>query len=319
MAKKTIICTLAWSIPTTDGNLIYFEMMDTSQQQYLYGNYISNLHNRFVSKLEQIEAEHNFELGNEFEVAVCQILRSFLPGKYGVCRGFVVSSDGQKAGDDIIIYDQERFPTLRELKKEDFSRLENIPIEAVYVYIEAKHTLNLFKEVSKCTLPKALDQIRAVKAQLLRREKVLLNSIDPYLNISEITTQTDISNPSYRNPPMTIILSRYVAVDGIRTTNPETIETELIRRPFNPDLLCPDLIIAGSNVFAASGIKTKNGYKGQLIYEPTTESVYFSRKMKEITFGIFLARIGYAVDWIRLGKMPWADILNNVQNQASLY
>lgn len=292
--------------------------MDTNQQQFLYGNYISTLHNRFSHKLEQIEAEHNFELGNEFEVAVCQILRSFLPGKYGVCRGFVVSRDGQKAGDDIIVYDQERFPTLRELKKDDFSRLENIPIEAVYVYVETKHTLNICKDESKCTLIKAIEQIRSVKAQLLRREKVPLNSIDPYLHISDIETQTDISSPSYRNPPMTIILSRYVAVDGIRTSNPETIEIELIRRPFNPDQLCPDLIIAGSNVFAASGIITEQGYKGQLIYEPTQESVYFSRKMNDITFGIFLARIGYAVDWIRLGKMPWSDIINNGQNMAIL-
>jgi hypothetical protein len=287
--------------------------MDTSEQQYLYGDFISNLHKRFSRKLEQIEAEHNFELGNEFEVAVCQILRDFLPGKYGVCRGFVVSRDGQKAGDDIIIYDQERFPTLRQLEKNDFSRLEIVPIEAVYVYIEAKHTLNFCEEAKKCTLVKAMAQVRAVKAQILRREKVSLNSIDPYLNIWDIEMQTDHSNPTYRNPPMTIILSRFVSVDGKRTYDAQTIENELIKNPINPDLYCPDLIVAGSSVFAASGIKTKNGYKGQLIYAPSQNSVYYTKKMDELTFGIFLSRIAYAVDWIRLGRMPWAEIINDVQ------
>ena len=56
------------------------------------------------------------------------MLRIFLPSKYGVCRGFVVNRHGDKAGDDIIIYDQEKFPTLRLLPKDDFSLKEEIPI-----------------------------------------------------------------------------------------------------------------------------------------------------------------------------------------------
>lgn len=288
--------------------------MTTKQQKYLYGDYIENLHSRFLKRLDQIEAHHNFELGNEFEVAICQILRSFLPTKYGVCRGFVVSRDGETAGDDIIVYDQERFPTLRQLDKGDFSLLENIPIEAVYIYIEAKHRLNICRDQGKCTLTKAMEQVRNVKRKLMMREKVDLNNIDPYLNLPDITTSIDVSMPGYRNPPMTVILSRFIAVDGENTSDPEIIEKALISKPFNPDLLCPDLIIAGPDVYAAPGMRTGNTNRGQLIYEPSANSIYFSKIMRAVTYGIFLSRVGYAVDWIRLGRMPWAEILNDVQS-----
>lgn len=100
-----------------------------------YDNYVLKLSQKINSTFEEIEAEYNFELGNEFEVVLCNILRDFLPEKFGVCRGFVVDELGNKAGDDIIIFDQVNFPTLRTLGNNQFLRKENIPIEAVYAYI----------------------------------------------------------------------------------------------------------------------------------------------------------------------------------------
>src|SRR5581483_5839792 len=100
----------------------------------LYKGYVANVARRFDEALSQIAANHNLELGGEFEIALCRTLRNALPHRYGVCRGFVVNAEGDAAGDDIIIYDRARFPTLRALGDEDFSRLENIPIEAVYAY-----------------------------------------------------------------------------------------------------------------------------------------------------------------------------------------
>ena len=35
---------------------------------------------------------------DEYEIAICRVLRHILPLKYGVCRGFVVANDGTKAG-----------------------------------------------------------------------------------------------------------------------------------------------------------------------------------------------------------------------------
>jgi hypothetical protein len=110
---------------------------------YLYDNYIISLSEKFLRRLEDISTYYNFDFGDEFEIAICQILRSFLPEKFGICRGFVVAKNGDREGDDIIIFDQTRFPTLRLNERNELSRKEAIPIEAVYGYIEAKHRLDL--------------------------------------------------------------------------------------------------------------------------------------------------------------------------------
>ncbi|WP_396150646.1 DUF6602 domain-containing protein [Flavobacterium sp.] len=72
--------------------------------KYLYDNFIIKLSEKFNRRLEEIETDFNFELGDEFEFAICDILQDLLPTKFGVTRGFVVNKDGVKAGDDIIIY-----------------------------------------------------------------------------------------------------------------------------------------------------------------------------------------------------------------------
>ena len=110
--------------------------------------------------------------GGEFEIAICQILREFLPNKYGICRGFVVSSDGEIAGDDIIIFDQERFPTLKLKGVGQYARKEQIPIEAVYAYIEAKHSINLLQKDNN-SIFKAIKQVESVKRLCNKREKIL--------------------------------------------------------------------------------------------------------------------------------------------------
>ena len=67
--------------------------MEFSQEKKYYDNYKFSLHKKFERQLEYIEATYNFSLGEEFEIAVCKVLRSFLPNKYGICRGFVINED----------------------------------------------------------------------------------------------------------------------------------------------------------------------------------------------------------------------------------
>jgi hypothetical protein len=110
---------------------------------FLYAGYIERLAKRFDEALSEIEAVHNFEYGAEFEVAICKVLRRVLPHKYAVCRGYVVDESGHTSGDDIVIFDRIRFPTLRSRDEEDFSLKEHVPIDAAYAYIEAKHTLDI--------------------------------------------------------------------------------------------------------------------------------------------------------------------------------
>jgi hypothetical protein len=90
-----------------------FMQAGLSMSPFLYDGYVEKLNKRFEEALSEIEANHNFELGDEFEVALCKVLRRALPQKYGICRGYLVDADGTSAGDDIIIYDRARHPRLR--------------------------------------------------------------------------------------------------------------------------------------------------------------------------------------------------------------
>jgi len=60
-----------------------------------------------------------------------------------VSRGFIETADGNMARDDIIIYERSRFPLLRLINESDFCRKQQVPVESVYAYIEAKHSLTL--------------------------------------------------------------------------------------------------------------------------------------------------------------------------------
>src|SRR5690606_9041015 len=132
-------------------------------EKYLYDGLIVRLAEKFTRRIEEIESDFNFELGDEFEFAICDILQNMLPDKFGVARGFVVNKNGEKKGDDIIIYDRNRFPTLRFHDKNQFHRLENIPIEAVYAYIEAKHSIEYNSSDKKNTFFKAFKQSSEAK------------------------------------------------------------------------------------------------------------------------------------------------------------
>ena len=77
----------------------------------MYDGFVATIGKQFSAYLRQIATEHNFEHGPEFEIAICKTLRLALPSKYGVCRGYIVAPNGDKAGDDIIIYNHERFPS----------------------------------------------------------------------------------------------------------------------------------------------------------------------------------------------------------------
>lgn len=45
--------------------------------KYYYDNYVADLSRKFLSRLEDIKADYNFDLGDEFEIAICEILRTF--------------------------------------------------------------------------------------------------------------------------------------------------------------------------------------------------------------------------------------------------
>ena len=114
-------------------------MTENQVIEYIYNGIVENIAQEFERELGSIMAGFNFDYGGGFFICVCKFLRRFLPLKYGICRGFVVDRHGNTAGDDIITYDQELYPTLRFLDSDNqFAQKEQIPVEVVYAYIEAK-------------------------------------------------------------------------------------------------------------------------------------------------------------------------------------
>lgn len=273
----------------------------------LYDDYIKNLTTKIVKKFDDISAEYNFDLGHEFENALCKILRDFLPNRYGICRGFVVSSIGVKEGDDIIIYDRDRFPTLRLLEKDNFEIKEQIPIEAVYAYIEAKHSL------TSDAFTKSISQIVKVKKLCATRDKQKLYQIDPYVDTNLRPPYQIEHLPEYRNPIFTMVFSRFGLEN--KNVNSDDIEkflkTELEKLTKEDFEFFPELIIAGNNNFLSTAFQKNSENKPTLFHLFDRENCgYQVVKSEGIAFGIAFAHLIAAMDWIRLGKMPWENIIN---------
>ena len=157
--------------------------------------------------------------------------------QYGICRGFVVNAAGEKAGDDIIVYDRMRFPTLRALEGEDYSRKEQVPIEAVYAYIEAKHTLQLQGD-GDSSAEHAITQVCRVKTLCSQRESVDTGEAG----------KTELSDcwPAIRNPIYGAIISRQAR---LKKGAPVLVDAAAIRDALVgttfPQAFPPDLIVAG--------------------------------------------------------------------------
>jgi len=270
-----------------------------------YSDFLEEINIRTKALFSEISAEYNFDNGPEFEIALCKFLRVILPTRYGICRGFVVSNDGTTAGDDIIIFDQERFPTLRLLQTIDFGQKQKIPIEAVYAYIEAKHTLCLEGSGGQ-SLEKSLSQIDAVKN--VKRAEVPMTQITPQVAILSYQANRPPYWPDYRNPLYTAIISRNVR---IKQNDPITdaatflpiLQSKCVEITQNQN--GPDLIISGSDVISIPAVGTQ------------VESPFFMPGVSnfaavltnERAFSAGLTNMLYAFDHITLGTIHWPAVI----------
>lgn len=59
--------------------------LERDENMLLYQGYVQTLSQRFESALSEIASQHNFELGDEFEIAICKTLRKILPTRFGIC------------------------------------------------------------------------------------------------------------------------------------------------------------------------------------------------------------------------------------------
>lgn len=276
-----------------------------------YDNYLETIAQRFNAYLDEIAAEHNFEHGPEFEIAICKTFRRALPSKYGVCRGYLVDADGRKAGDDIIIYNHERFPSLRIIGNEDFSQKQHIPIEAAYAYIEAKNSLTLAGE--RATLPKAVKQVGDVKSLVENREAVKISTaIDPYIVFTHLRQVRRSHWPSLLNPFFAAIISKQVRkAEGSPPLVGAEVRTELDGLQL-PDDHPVDLIVAGEDVVGLPFVKDETEKK-DTYHSPFSlpESHIRLEERPQLAFAIGFCSLIYALETIRLGVMPWPAIISD--------
>jgi len=176
----------------------------------MYNKLLNNLSKEIDCFFGGMEANHNFDFGIEFEIALCRLFQKILPGSFGICRGFVVDRYENSAGDDIIIYDKLRFPTLRFLDQ-DFAQKEDVPFEAVYAYFEVKHNLELdMNAKTETTFDRAINQLKGFEK--LKRGERNLSQILEYANLGKtLNVQQTPGWPNSFNPLFRGIISRKVS------------------------------------------------------------------------------------------------------------
>lgn len=280
---------------------------------FLYDGWIKNISCRFKSELETILAEHNFEYGPEFEISLCRILRTILPDRYGICRGFLVDQNGNKAGDDIIIYERSRFPTIALRGNDDYSRKEYIPIEAAYAYIEAKHTLNIHGTNGQ-SLFKACEQVSNVKTIVSKRKSVDCYQLGPYSKLPPSISFTSPENyPDIQNPFYTIIISRNVREKASTQilSDEKDILTNLGKEKIS-SVERPDLIVLDDKVIILPVIPTdRHNVSHVSPFFIKGKSEYHVTSANSVGFGIAIFSLLFALDWINLGVVPWKEILKD--------
>lgn len=277
-----------------------------------YKDFIQVISNQFISGLSTIKAEYNFDYGDEFEFALCSVLSSILPEQFGVVRGHLVSIDNRTAGDDIIIFEKSRFPTLALRKKNDFSRKEFIPIEAAYCYIEAKHTLTI-KGDSAQSLSRACQQVSDAKQLIQERTPRDGTYISKYLNVNQgpgVNLELPEDFPDFVNPAYGVVMAKNVRLKNGKDIiiDPDEIINELKNTAISSEL-SPDLIVLGDSVIVLPTLVKPEGKVVRSPFYIEGKSALNLLKVPNKSYGIAVASLMSALDWIELGVMPWHKII----------
>jgi len=259
-----------------------------------YGGYIERLSRRIDARLDDIEAVFNFDLGTEFEVAMCLLLEDILPAKFGVCRGFIVTEDGRQAGDDLIVYDKMACPTLRANVAVRYSVKEQIPADAVYAYIECKHSIG-----DAAVFEKAMKQARAVKKLLFTREGKKnpdYKRDGPVFNGK--VRDWPRSEPPLKNQPFCCVIARQF--------DAKLVESETVRDELTPDLL----VLGRDHIGTQSVLLGRDGIKGALFFDARYWAGLRIEKTEGQAFGIGIVSLLQALGKIELVPIDWRETLS---------
>jgi hypothetical protein len=115
------------SLSTSDGSQFLSQAL-AAEQQVLAKQLELSMHS----------ITHNGRIGEVNEQLFIDVLRRYLPRRYGVEQGIVIDSNGRTSGQiDIVIYDLQYTPPLLKQMSHRY-----ILAEAVYAVLEVKPTLN---------------------------------------------------------------------------------------------------------------------------------------------------------------------------------
>ena len=279
--------------------------MPKKKQKFLYADYVKKLAQRFKSNFEEIVAVQNTEYGVEFELCLCKALRPILPDRFGVCRGWVVTRDGRQAGDDVIIYDRAAFPTLRLLDQNEYIAKQHIPVEAVYAYIEAKHCLHTQGKGNQ-SFHKASCQVAAVKE--LRPADVDWGS-QPWPIAGKFPAAVPRGWPKKANPIFGAIFARQVREKkGKRLLSSSSVVEQIHGIHVQPDPpFSPDLIVVGDGVVVVPGLKDRDELASPFFIEGVSQLMAY--EVPGLAFAIGLQSMMFAMSVMRLGPMPWVEMM----------
>lgn len=278
----------------------------------MYNDFVPRIARYFEAALAEIESVYNFELGPEFEIAICKILRRVLPQKFGICRGYVVTREGSPHGDDVIIYDRMSYPTLRGLESDDYLPKEHVPIEAAYAYIEAKHTLEI-EGSGPSSLRRALDQVSLVKAAGEARVSCPIEMIAPNVKLAPGSVRGPAGWPHKRNPFYAAIFARQVRLrsGGSLAEDAGEIVSAMTENPI-VSIQKPDLVVAGTSVVghAAGRTESDEAVLGCPFNFDGSDKLGFAiLRADNVAFGIGVAHLLWALSNIQLMPMPWREIV----------
>jgi len=108
--------------------------------------------------------------GVEGEAEIRRWLRTFLPKRFGVCKGYIITTNLQFEGPleewDVLVYDEIESPILFTRGADDAEPKRAIPVEHVHAAIEVKATLNP-------------ENAKKVAAKLLKLKQYIGEDISP--------------------------------------------------------------------------------------------------------------------------------------------
>jgi hypothetical protein len=276
----------------------------------MYRDWLGSMARRFQARFDEILTGHNFDYGPEFEIALCQVLEKILPKRAGICRGYIVSQDDQMVGDDIIIFDANRFPVLRSLGN-DLSQKEQVPAEAVLAYIEAKHTLYLYGDGGQ-SLTKAMAQTMAIK-QIVRtplEHRNMIPGLDLGPQVKRPPTLPDIKNPWY-----TAIWSRRSdwGNNDKRILSPQFANS--VPAAFRPDMIATD-----EGCLLPCAVTRREGESPRMEVRPficpATEHTWSD--IKNVGLGVAAVHLLWAIEWMVLSEIPWNPMMTSYLRESNV-